>query len=77
MIDEAGIFGDCTDDENNRDDTSEARVLSVEGNDKPVDAESSTALMKSTLVHGTLLKADVTWVLRMCSGETRMVSRSL
>ena len=39
VIDEAGMCGDCSDDDNNRDDTSEAWVLSVEGNDKPVDAE--------------------------------------
>ena len=39
VIDEAEIFGNCSDDENNRDDTGEARVLSVQGNDKPVDAE--------------------------------------
>ena len=38
-IDEAGVSGDCSDDENNSDDTSEAWVLSREGNDKPVDAE--------------------------------------
>ena len=38
VIDEAGICGDCPDDENNRDYTSEAWVLSVQGNDKPVDA---------------------------------------
>ena len=38
VIDEAGICGDCSDDENNRVDTSEAWVLSVEGNDEPVDA---------------------------------------
>ena len=39
VINDAGMCGDCSDDENNRDDTSEALVLSVEGNDKPVDAE--------------------------------------
>ena len=39
VIDETGICGDWSDDENNRDDTSEAWVLSVEGNDEPVDAE--------------------------------------
>ena len=39
VIDEAGICCDCSDDENNRDDTSEAWVLGVEGDDKPVDAE--------------------------------------
>ena len=44
VIDQAGIGTnpdgpDCSDDENNEDDTSEARVLSVEGNGKPVDAE--------------------------------------
>ena len=69
VIDEAAICGDCSDDENNRDDTSEAWVLSVEGNDKPVDAEfsRSTALVKSTQVHGILLKVDVIWVPRMCT----------
>ena len=41
VIDEARIATnpDCSDDENNRDDTSEGWVLSVEGNDKPVDVE--------------------------------------
>ena len=39
VIDEAGMGGDCSDDENKRDDTNEAWVLSVEGNDKPADAE--------------------------------------
>ena len=44
VIDGAGIATssdgpDCSDDENNGDDTSEAWVLSVEGGDKPVDAE--------------------------------------
>ena len=39
VIGEAGICGDCSDDENKRDDTNEAWVLSVEGDDKPADAE--------------------------------------
>ena len=39
VIDEAGISGDCSDDENNSDDGNDAWVLSVEGNDKPADAE--------------------------------------
>ena len=39
VIDEPGMCGDCSDDVNNRGDTSEAWVPSVEGNDKPVDAE--------------------------------------
>ena len=39
VIDEAGISGNCSDEENNSDDGNEAWVLSVEGNDKPVDAE--------------------------------------
>ena len=38
VIDEAGIRGDCCDDENNSDDGNEGWVLSVEGNDKPADA---------------------------------------
>ena len=38
-IDEGGICGDWSDDEDNRVDTSEAWVVSVEGNNKTVDAE--------------------------------------
>ena len=37
-IDEAGICDDWSDDEDNRVDTDEAWVLSVEGDNKPVDA---------------------------------------
>ena len=39
VTDEAGISGNCSDDENNGDDGNEAWVLSVEGNDTPADAE--------------------------------------
>ena len=39
VFDEAGICGDCSNDEDNRVDTDEAWVLSVKCNDKPVDAE--------------------------------------
>ena len=39
VIDEAEIFGLCSDDEVNGVDTCEAWVLSVEGNNKPADAE--------------------------------------
>ena len=39
VIDEAGVSGGCSDEENNSDDGDEAWVLSVEGNDKPTDAE--------------------------------------
>ena len=38
-IDEAGICGGWSDDEDNRVDTDEAWVLSMEGDNKPVDAE--------------------------------------
>ena len=39
VIDEAGIGGDWSDDEDDGVDTSGGWVLSVEGNNKPVDAE--------------------------------------
>ena len=39
VIDEARICGDWSDDEDDGVDTSEARVLSVEGHNKPVDAK--------------------------------------
>ena len=39
VIDEAGVSGDCSDEENNSDDGNEAWVLSVEANDKPMNAE--------------------------------------
>ena len=39
VIDEAGISGNCSDDENKCDDGNEAWVLSLEGNDKPADAD--------------------------------------
>ena len=61
-INDAGMSGDCSDDENNSDDGKEAWVLSVEGNDKPADAEFlplDSTCEEHTLVRGTLLKEDV------------------
>ena len=67
--DEAGICGDWSDDEDDGVDTSEAWVLSVEGDRSQLMLSSShsTALVKNTPVRGTLLKEDVIWVFRMCS----------
>ena len=48
VIDEASICGDCSDEEDNRDDTNEAGIQWM------LSSSRLTALVKSTPVHGTL-----------------------